>query len=260
MRRCLLCSGVHGRQQSLDWLKQIVKERRPEGIFFVGGILDPERRCAARVTPWSLTNDDSLFILKFFRTLGGLGVFSAVIPGWTGEPMEEFLQLGMQAELESPHVHVAHATLLQEGEVAVCGIGGLIAEHPVLGADSCSRTLTKYFLRSLGTAKQPRKVLLLSTPPPGRLGGLEGCPLVQELIDTYHPSLCVVGGSNERHGTERLGRTLVVNPGSLSDGHAAWLDWHQPIHKQVEFLDLHSMNAGCASILESAAVAEQAAV
>jgi hypothetical protein len=250
MRRCLLCSGVHGRQQSLDWLKQIVNERRPEGIFFVGGILDPQRRCAVRATPWSLTTDDSLFILKFFRTLAEFGVFSAVISGCGGEPIEEFLQLGMQAELESPHVHVAHATLLEEEDVAVCGIGGFIAERPLLGVDSCSRTLSRYFLRALGTAKQPRRVLLLSTPPPGRLGGLAGSPLIEELIDTYHPSLCVVCGCAERQGAEWSGRTLVVNPGSLSDGQAAWLDWNRPIHKQIEFLDLHSMNAGCAAASE----------
>ncbi|HLN29026.1 MAG TPA: hypothetical protein VK395_14860 [Gemmataceae bacterium] len=238
MRRYLLCSGVHGQTRSLDWLKQAVDQRRPDGILFVGGILDPGRHCAVRTTPWSISNEDSLFVLKFFRTLGQLGVFSAVIPGPAGEPMEEFLRLGMQAELESPYVHVAHATLVEEQDTAICGIGGSIAERPLIGMDSYSRTQAEYFLRSLQTTQRPRKVLLLSAPPPGLLGGMEGNPLVGDLIDSLHPNLCVVGGSTERRGVAHVGRTTIVNPGWLCDGWAAWFDWDKPAKEQVEFLNL----------------------
>ena len=37
---------------------------------------------------------------------------------------------------------------------------------------------------------------------------------------------------------ERIAGTLVIRPGLLAAGSAAWLDWGHPANEQVEFLDL----------------------
>jgi|GEM_PF-6413590 hypothetical protein len=63
-----------------------------------------------------------------------------------------------------------------------------------------------------------------------------GDPLIGELIDSFHPDLCVVRGSSARRGTQ-IGRTLVVNPGSLSDGWTAWLEWGRPTEDLVKFVN-----------------------
>jgi Icc-related predicted phosphoesterase len=238
MHRFLICSGVHGDNRSLVRLRREVRKRRPDGILFAGGILHPSREFATRMTPWSLTRGDAFFMERFFRTLGSLQTFSAVIPGMGREPLEEFFRLGMQAELEYPDVHIVHATLVEEGHVAFSGIGGAIVERELLGTDSYSRVVTEYFLRALRRSKEPRRVLLLPAAPLGNLGGVEGDPLIGELIDSHHPSLCVVAGNTQRRGIMRIGNTLVVNPGYLSEGSAAWLDWHKTPELQVEFLDL----------------------
>jgi Icc-related predicted phosphoesterase len=180
---------------------------------------------------------------RFFRTLGALETFCAVIPGVGREPLEEFFRLGMQAEMEYPNIHVVHATLVEEGHIAFCGIGGTIVERELLGTDSYSRVVTEYFLRSLRRTNEPRTVLLLPSAPPGSLGGPDGDPLIGELIDSYHPSLCVAAGSTQRRGNMRIGNTLVVNPGYLSEGSAAWLDWHKTPELQVELLDLGAKTA-----------------
>jgi Icc-related predicted phosphoesterase len=151
--------------------------------------------------------------------------------------MEEFLRLGMQAELIFPHVRIAHGTLIEEKDLAVCGLGGLLAERPLMGIDHYLRPTAEYFLRSLRWTQKPRTVLLLPAPPPGRLGGSDGDPLIGELVDSFHPDLCVVRGSSARRGTQRIGRTLVVNPGSLSDGWTAWLDWQRPAEDRVRFVN-----------------------
>jgi hypothetical protein len=237
MRQLLLCGGVHGNSRSLLHLRQAATYQCPDGIFFVGSILSPSRCCEEKLTPWSLTLEDSRFIKEFFHTLGDLQTFCAVIPGPAGEPMEEFLRLGMQAELTYPHVRIAHGTLIEEKELAVCGLGGVLAEQPVTGIDHYLRPTAEYFLRSLRWTRKPRTVLLLPAPPPGRLGGSDGDLLIGELIDSYHPDLCVVRGSSARRGVLRMGNTLVVNPGSLSDGWTAWLDWDRPIKDRVKFVN-----------------------
>lgn len=239
MRRFLVCSGVHGRPKSLQWLRQMTEARQPDGILFAGGVLDTARQYTPReTTPWGMTSEDVRFTEEFLATLGGLGVFSAVIPGRTDTPLEEFLRLGMHAEMEFPGLHLAHATLVTRGDVAVCGMGGALEEHRVSGGETCSRTLAEYHLRPLWTATQPRRILLLPDAPTGPLGGRDGSTLAAELIDSYHPSLCVVGGPSENRGVQRLASTLIINPGQVAEGWAAWLDWDRPAEEQVELLNL----------------------
>ena len=237
MKRLLLCSGVYGKTRSIEALRRFAAERRPEAILFAGGILDPERQMAPRgSSPWGLTLEDERFVLEFCAALEGLGVFSAVIPGPNFEPMDEFCRLGIAAELEFPHVHMAHATLVEERDLAVCGLGVSIAEEACMREDSYSRIRALYFLRSLRTSVKPRKVLLLPEPPTGVLGGPEGNKVIGEIIDGLRPSLCVVGGRTERRGLQWIASTLLVNPGSLADDSAALLDWDRKVNDQVEFL------------------------
>ena len=83
---------------------------------------------------------------------------------------------------------------------------------------------------------KPHKALLLSEPPPGVLGGPEGNRVIGDIIDSLRPNLCVVGGPTERRGVQRIASTLVVNPGCLADGSAAFLDWDRTGDDPVEFL------------------------
>jgi Icc-related predicted phosphoesterase len=66
-------------------------------------------------------------------------------------------------------------------------------------------------------------VLLLSTPPAHKGLGNDGSEVLAELVATYRPRLVVCGGER---GSELLGRTPVVAPGSLGDGHYAIADLH----------------------------------
>ena len=145
------------------------------------------------------------------------------------------MRLGMHAEIEFPNLHLVHATMIEAGNVAITGIGGCLLDDSVPESDCCSRTMAEYFLRPLWTAKQAKKILLLPEAPPGAVGGKNGSSLAAAYIDSFHPSLCVVKGSSEFRGQERIGHTLVINPGCLADGFAAWLDWNRQTEDQVEF-------------------------
>ena len=239
MHRLLLCAGVNGNPAALDRLCHVANACRPDGILFAGGVLGSGRRFAPRsTTRWGMPTEESQFVERFFKALGQLDLFSAVIPGADDTPLEDFLRIGMHAEFEYPSVHMAHATLVERDGLAVCGLGGLVSGNGCHERDYTPRVLAEYHLRKLWTANKPRRVLLLPSPPPGKLGGDKGNKFTGELIDSYHPSLCVTGGPSDRRGFEQVGETLVVNPGALADGWAAWLDWEAPANRRVEFLDL----------------------
>ena len=237
MRRFLICAGAYGQAGALEGLRQWVEARRPEGILFAGGVLGRPRQYKAHATTqWGLAQADALFLEKFFAIVGGLRCFTALIPGPTDTSLDEFLRLGMNAEVDYPGLHLAHATLIEHKDLAVCGIGGCLTNECMPEADYFSRTRAEYHLRSLWSAVRPRKVLLLPEPPFNGLSGPEDKRLPDHLIDSYHPTLCVIGGNHR--GFRRVASTLVINPGSLADGQAAWLNWGRPTHDQVELLDL----------------------
>jgi hypothetical protein len=245
MKTLLLCSGVNGEERGLDWLQRIVESGRPEGILFAGGVLNEGRYYDATVMPNGMARQEARFVERFFETLGKLGVWSAVIPGAFDTPLEEFLQMGMAAEIEFPGVHMAHATLVPEGDVAVIGLGGWVSERQAVEVEPCSRTMAHYYLRVLNAAKQPHTALLLAKPPTGRLGETEGNSMSGELIDSLRPSVCVVGDGSGRPGIDRVAHTLVVNPGFLADGRAAWLDWRRTPAQRVELMNLaEAVNCG----------------
>jgi Metallophosphoesterase, calcineurin superfamily len=238
MKTFLLCGGVYGETRGLDWLRRIVEARPPDGILFAGGVLNESRNDVENPSPGGMRRDEALFVERFFETLGKLGVWSAVIPGSFDTPLEEFLGLGMHAEVDFPGVHIVHATLVTHGDVAVTGLGGWVSEGPACEAEPCSRAMAQYHLRALNAAKQPHTALLLARPPVGRLGNVGGSVLSGELIDSLRPSVCVAGDGSPEPAIERVAHSLVVTPGFLSDGRAAWLDWRRPPAERVELLNL----------------------
>jgi hypothetical protein len=239
MRQFLICCGANGDSRSLDWLRLTVETRNPDGVLFAGGVLANNRRYVPRAsTSWGMSREDAIYVERFFRTLGQLRRFAAIIPGDSDVPLEEFLRLGMHAEIEFPCVHLVHANLTIEDGLAVCGIGGEMCEGPACELDVCSRVMAEYYLRPLSLVPQPHKLLLLAHAPIGPLGGRTGSSLVSDLINSYHPSVCIVGGAPENRGVARIAHTLIVNPGKLSDGWAAWLDFNLPVENRVQLLNI----------------------
>jgi Icc-related predicted phosphoesterase len=237
MRRFLVCGGFQGRDKSLEHLRRTVEKRPPDGILVPGGILKPQ---SPRTTPWGLTKEEGVYLERFFETLGKLNLFAAVIPG-PDDSLADFLRIGMHVEIEFPGIRVVHATLIEKRDVAFCGVGGCLAEKGPADPASVSRTMAEYHLRTLWAAEQPRKVLLLSVPPRGKLGGPDGSSLSEYLIDSYHPSLCVVGGHDEKPASDRVAHTLIVSPGQISEGHAVWVDWTRAAEDVVEAVDVHDI-------------------
>ena len=231
MRRFVIAARLDGKFDALAKLETLVEERHPDGVLFAGGIVENSALPGAeKLKTWE----------RVLNRLGKLPVFTAVIPGAGEAPLQEFLRLATAAELVHPTLHIAHATLFEQGDVALCGLGGELTEvNDRTDERLCyARASAEFFLRSLGWAPQPHKVLLLSVAPPGPLGDEASNQICGDMIDNYHPSLCVVAGSTSRRGVQTIARTLVVNPGRLADNSMAWLDWTRDRGKQVEFPEL----------------------
>lgn len=74
------------------------------------------------------------------------------------------------------------------------------------------------------TAVTPRLVLVSHTPPHTsacdrlRSGASAGSTAVRAFIEKYQPDICLCGHIHESRAQDRIGKTLVINPGTLSTG------------------------------------------
>lgn len=70
----------------------------------------------------------------------------------------------------------------------------------------------------------PHLVLVSHTPPHGTAadvvghGAHVGSPAVRAFIERTQPEVCLTGHIHESRSVDRIGRTLVVNPGDLASG------------------------------------------
>jgi len=73
-------------------------------------------------------------------------------------------------------------------------------------------------------ADAPRRLMVCHTPPYDTrldrlMNGLPvGSPAVRHFIETHQPDVALVGHIHEGRGTDRIGRTIILNAGALRDG------------------------------------------
>lgn len=237
LRKIVACCGIDGKLQSLDYLKSLIVDHNPDAILFAGGLnsCDQASTCGDKLSPEQVD-----LYRQFFEVVGNTDAWVAIIPGVDDVPTDQFLRYAMAAETDFPNIHVVHGTLFEDKGTAYCGIGGRLVEEKEPGAIAwqVSRPEAEFGLRQLWRSDASRKVLLLNFAPTGSLGGEAGNPIAGELIDSYHPDICVVAGRSENRGVDRVAHTTVINPGRLSDGFAAVIDLKQPVEQQVEMLEL----------------------
>ena len=239
MRTFLACSGIDGQKNAIDKLEELVRQRHPDAILFAGGLFAPPQSDESPAAAAERRHRDVQLLEQFFATLGATRTVAAVIPAATDSPLRAFLMAGMNARSQSPGVHLVHCTIITARDVVISGVGGELTEVEDSGEPMVrsSRTTAEYFLQAFDTAAESEKILLLGSAPKGVLGGSTGNPVAGDLIDTYHPKLCVVAGPSEGRGVEQVAHTTIVQPGSLATGSAAWIDWSRGIGEQIEMID-----------------------
>lgn len=72
-------------------------------------------------------------------------------------------------------------------------------------------------------SKFPHQILVSHCPPKNtvcdQIGEMHvGSDAVREFIEKQQPDLCLCGHIHEARGTDKIGKTLVINPGRLADG------------------------------------------
>jgi Icc-related predicted phosphoesterase len=149
------------------------------------------------------------------------------VPGAGDAPLEDCLREGHAAEVAMPALRCVHGTVAYApGPVVFAGLGGEISDDPRAPREEVDRLRyprwePEHRFRILRDLKPHELVLAMGTPPAHHALGEGGSDVVAEIIGSYVPRIAVCGGPR---GSAMLGRSLVVAPGSVADGHYAVAD------------------------------------
>jgi Icc-related predicted phosphoesterase len=152
------------------------------------------------------------------------------IPGPGDAPADRYLRESYNIEVAFPLLRGVHGTaaFTPEDNVVFAGMGGEISDDPDTPRDERERLRyprweAEYRLKVLGLLDYNELVMLFASAPAHKGRNVPGSDAVAELVGTYRPRLVVCGGER---GIELLGKSLVVAPGLLSEGHYAVADLH----------------------------------
>lgn len=152
------------------------------------------------------------------------------VPGPGDVPVERYLQEASSIETAFTGVRGVHGTVASApGGLLFAGFGGRVNDDLGQARDererlSYPRWEAGYRLKVLGEFEYNELVLLFWTPPAHKGLDRPGSEAVTELIGTYRPRVVVCAGER---GVEELGRSLVVAPGRIRDGHYAVVELHE---------------------------------
>lgn len=183
---------------------------------------------------------------SIFRVLGRSGLPAFWVPGPGDAPIEAYLREAYITEIVVPLLHGVHGTAaFASGQLLVAGFGGEVSDDPDAARDEVGRLHyprweAEYRLKLLWELKDYQLVLLFSTPPLHKARGTGRSEAVTELVGTYRPRVVVCAGER---GSQTIGRSTIVAPGSLSEGQYALVDART---HDVELLQLPAAQAGVA--------------
>jgi Icc-related predicted phosphoesterase len=141
--------------------------------------------------------------------------------------------LGVAGNLDQPDV----ARYLEKMAISLHGSGRIIEGLGIMGLGGSNYTpfntpyefseqeLAGFLAAGFARVKDAENFILVSHPPPmqtktDRLtnGNHVGSRAVRSFIEEKQPLLCLTGHIHESRGEDRIGRTLVLNPGMIKEG------------------------------------------
>lgn len=110
-------------------------------------------------------------------------------------------------------------------DIAIFGIGGSTSTPFNTPSEFTEDTYSAWLEESWKKASlYPRRILISHNPPKDSAcdriasGAHVGSSAVRKFIEEKQPDICICGHIHEAKSSDRIGKTLVLNPGMLADG------------------------------------------
>ena len=250
----LAISDWHAKESVLSDLTKATGTLSLDAVVFTGDILKWKAKCSewANARSENRPPDKDKPEIKeeieknaqryhtFYENMRRIDLPIVTIPGNVDSPLRQYYTIALEEMERNPKLRVVHCSLSGlKGQFAVLGFGGEITEDEeedyfVL---QYPRHDVEPYLGMLDILSS--KILLLHTPPIGSLdlddGKHKGSRVVNDAIEKYKPTWVFCGHAHGARGKEKIGDSIVVNPGALKNGFYALVDTDK---KKVELKTL----------------------
>ena len=238
--RILVLSDFHGEFEVLSGLKDVVKREKPEIIVFCGDIVKgkargdewleanaTDRKPDSSLINIQLEHEDELYTYnKFFEAMNSFALPVLVIPGNIDAPEKLYTEVVKGIRQKLRNIHLIHKKTYRHLEVVFQGFGGEITK----GRKEDFFVLMYPRDEVLkGLEKASNMILVLHSPPRASLVDLEGVrhrgsEAVNDILEELKPIACFCGHVHNAKGREKIGSTVVINPGAMKYGNYTVVD------------------------------------
>ena len=111
-------------------------------------------------------------------------------------------------------------------DVAVFGVGGSNPTPFHTPTEYSEEELASFLFSAYEEIKDvPYKILVSHTPPYGTKvdivgrGEHVGSHTIRKFIERYQPALCITGHIHEARNIDKIGNTVIINPGTINQGY-----------------------------------------
>lgn len=240
----LCLSDYRGASEILPVLPGVIQAEDPDIIFYCGGSMKGEKRLAEYEAARRFHSkpdinipevqkeiaQDTEHLQQFLLTLADTQKVIYAVPGYYDASESVYFKTIYNYAHIYPNLRPAHEMMHREDQFMVAGFGGdmNISEDNREFVLQYSRVWVEFALRRLEYFPG-EKILLFHSPPVCRLDNSDGehCGvlLINEIIEKVSPRLVLCGRARSGQGTVKMGTAVVVNPGPLSGGNYAVIDY-----------------------------------
>lgn len=240
--KILVLGELGGELAMLDRVMQDVGLWKPDLVLFTGDVVRGEEReklwkarreGTAPPAGWQdhlkakLAEEIDTY-RRFIEEVGRFQGTVRIVPGHRDAPLSAFLRVVLKDAAAGSQVGLVHQSFINVGrDFVLVGFGGDITEdeRETEVVNCFPGWELSPFLEILEHLPQD-PILLTHYPPLAETidlvdGAHVGSPLLREMIDRHRPAYVFCGHTHSSQGIEAIGRTVVVNPGSLALGNYA---------------------------------------
>ncbi len=177
-----------------------------------------------------LSDADCVIITGDLTNFGGVGKAKKVIETVSRHNPNLYAQPGnmdqreVESYLDELGINLHSKSLIIQG-VGFFGVGGSNYTPFNTPTEYTEEEIREFIQKAYEEIKHVTLKILVSHAPPYNtnvdiVGGVHhvGSVSVREFIEEYQPQLCLTGHIHEAVGKDRIGDTLILNPGMLKDG------------------------------------------
>jgi Icc-related predicted phosphoesterase len=153
--------------------------------------------------------------------------------------------VSIHGKIENSQAVNIHGRSLIIKNIGICGFGGSnptpfntpLEFEEVEIYDQTSKLIK-------GISQEKISLLVTHTPPYNTKTDLlpsgmhAGSTSIRKIIEEYQPSLNVCGHIHESRGVDTIGKTKIVNPGEISQGHGCLIHINDEDQVKVEIIEL----------------------